>query len=87
MLDIYRNYFRDVNKNQSSNLNLDVKKIDFPDNLIAEELPEKEYHRLSVAFGLSHLDIGKFIDPANLETYEPPTYNGFDDNFISKDMI
>jgi len=88
LLDIYCNYSSDINKNQNSNLNLDVVPTDRPDNLIAEELSEeKEYHRLSVAFGLSHLDIGKFIDPANLEPYEPPTYNGFDDNFISKDMI
>ena len=87
LLDIYRNYACDVNKNQSSNLNLDVVQTDLPDNLIAEELPTREYHRLSVAFGLSHLDIGTYVDPANLVPYEAPTSHSSEDSFISKDMM
>ena len=69
-------------------LNAKVRPLEMPGNLRAPGLERKDYDRLSVAYGLSFLAIGKIVrelpDPIAIRDGNAPTYQ---DRFVSKDQV
>ena len=60
-----------------------------PESLQAE-INNEDYHRLAVAWGLSHqsFNIGTYKRPSEIEDCEPPPIrNNIEDKFVSKDMV
>jgi hypothetical protein len=59
-----------------------------PENLSGGMLGIEEYHRLSVAYGLSFLDIGEVITPDMISPI--PLYNNhhnFTDAYVGSEMV
>ena len=59
-----------------------------PDSLEAQ-IDDNSYHRLAVAWGLSHdsFNIGTYSRPSEIGDIPPPKRRNFYDAFISKDMV
>ena len=57
-----------------------------PKNLIAEGLLAPEFDRLSVAFGLSFLEVSKVLQAIPAATIAPNMESNWQDNYISKDF-
>lgn len=77
------------NRNQAYKVR--VEKLPQPQRLIAPQLPENSYNRLSVAYGLSHnaMDIGRIIQANEIED-DHLLHSGSDlilRRFISKDDV
>jgi hypothetical protein len=53
-LNLYKNYASIVNNNNNYAVNFIPQKLCIPSNFIAKGLNNNDFHRLSVAFGLSH---------------------------------
>ena len=86
---IYNRFVRAINTNYNIHVRLDQSRIEMPDNLIADDLNKDDYHRLSVAYGLAHENLGTIIaesniNSANSDSEPESTYR---DNFISKDQM
>ena len=62
----------------------EVIELEKPDNLQAKDLRFEDYHRLSVAYGLSFDDLGEFISSDDIPPMPPPKKIDFTDRFISK---
>ncbi len=58
-----------------------------PRELIAPGLKDAEYDRLSVAFGLSFIRLGKYIKSVDVPNFPPPPTPDYYSNFISKDQV
>ena len=60
--------------------------VPMPDTLKSETT---EYHRLAVAWGLSHraLDVGEITPADRIEDIEPPPRRDWESRFISKDQV
>lgn len=85
---LYGEFINKINANTLFHVNLDRVAIDKPDNLISPEAKNSDYHRLSVAYGLSHLELGKVIPESQLIQYSEdlnPKKNK--PVFIDKDMM
>ena len=59
--------------------------LDVPNNLVAEGLSASEYDRLSVAFGLSFLEVNKVLQAIPAATIAPEIVSNWQDNYTSKD--
>lgn len=57
-----------------------------PDDLIAEGVVEDEYDRLSVAYGLSRLEVGKIVKALPKPRIDIPPVHTWRDNYIDKDQ-
>ena len=57
-----------------------------PDDLIAEGVAQTEYDRLSVAYGLSRLEVGKVIKALPHPKLSIPAVNIWRDNYVDKDQ-
>ena len=57
-----------------------------PDDLIADGVVEDEYDRLSVAYGLSRLEVGKVVKALPSPSIEIPPVNTWQDNYTDKDQ-
>jgi hypothetical protein len=57
-----------------------------PDDLVAEGLAEDDYDRLSVAYGLSRLEVGKIVKALPQPKLAIPPVNIWRDNYVDKDQ-
>lgn len=57
-----------------------------PDDLVAEGVAEDEYDRLSVAYGLSRLEVGKIVKALPQPKLVIPPINIWRDNYVNKDQ-
>ena len=71
-------------KRVKSNDALDVIKLEKPEKFQADQLLDRDYHRLSVAYGLSFDDVGAFIKFADIEPMEPQKKVDWRSKFIEK---
>lgn len=62
------------------------RQIEMPKRLIAPGLSPQEYDRLSVAFGLSFLDVSEVIKAVPQSTIAPDRVISWRDNYIDKDQ-
>lgn len=86
---LYDDFVRHINSPGSgTTLRLYPLELDRPKELEPRSIGKMEYHRLSVAYGLSFLDIGDVITPEKLAALPSPV-GGTDigDRYISKDMV
>jgi hypothetical protein len=63
--------------------------LEIPKDLIAPGLAREDYDRLSVAYGLSFLDVGKIVKSVPLPIVPVPEERSwqYSDRFISKDFV
>lgn len=57
-----------------------------PDDLVAEGVSEEQYDRLSVAYGLSRLEVGKIVKALPQPKLVIPPVNIWRDNYVDKDQ-
>lgn len=57
-----------------------------PDDLVADGIAEAEYDRLSVAYGLSRLEVGKVVKAMPQPKLDIPPVNSWRDNYTDKDQ-
>ena len=57
-----------------------------PDDLVADGVAEAEYDRLSVAYGLSRLEVGKVVKALPRPRLDIPPVNTWRDNYTDKDQ-
>lgn len=57
-----------------------------PDDLVADGVAEDDYDRLSVAYGLSRLEVGKIVKALPQPKLEIPPVNIWRDNYVDKDQ-
>lgn len=86
---LYQKFVDRINSpNSSTTLRLHRVEIGHPDQLEPRRLGQSTYHRLSVAYGLSFLDIGEVITPENLPPPPPPqNHDSWTRTYVSKDMV
>ena len=86
---LYQKFVDRINSpNSGTRLRLHRLEIDRPAQLEPRSLGTSEYHRLSVAYGLSFLDIGDVITPENIPPLPPPA--SLEDRYgtyVSKEMV
>ena len=87
-MEFYKQFAGRINGPGSTSVSLDILEIPKPDGLEAKGLKASEFHRLSVAYGLSFDDIGDFVKPGKIpdisRTEEKATWR---DSFIDKDQM
>ena len=70
-----------------SDQNLDIVVLQKP-SILEADIRDEEYHRLSVAYGLSFMEQGWFVNPSEIEPMaEDAKSTDYRDNFIDKDMV
>ena len=69
------------------NPQFEVIELEKPDKLQAGDLSSEDYHRLSVAYGLSFPDPGDFIRTRDIAPMPPPDRVDFTDNFIGQENV
>ena len=79
-------YKKIVNSMSSMTLKLSVVKMEIPKNLNAPGTTSKDYHRLSVAYGLAHYDKWKFRWPRNFKPI-PRQPKVVSTRYVSKDDV
>ena len=57
-----------------------------PDDLVADAVAEDEYDRLSVAYGLSRLEVGKIVKALSQPKIAIPPVSIWRDNYVDKDQ-
>jgi hypothetical protein len=57
-----------------------------PDDLVADGVAKTEYDRLSVAYGLSRLEVGKVVKALPQPKVAIPPVNFWRDNYVDKDQ-
>lgn len=57
-----------------------------PDDLVADDITGADYDRLSVAYGLSRLELGRVLKALPMPKLIAPSATGWTDHYISKDM-
>jgi len=88
-IGLYDQFIQKVNgKNSSTSLRLKQLDMPVPEQLAKTGITQDIYQRLSVAYGLSFLDIGEVITPdmfpPQQSSRQQTTYK---DNFVSKDQV
>ena len=66
-------------------LNAQPKSLDLPSKLVAPNLLVSDYDRLSVAYGLSFLEIGKVLKATPMPDVLPNQETSWRGNYIDKD--
>jgi hypothetical protein len=66
-VDIYKKFIAQVRR--AKNYHVDLQEIEMrkPENLESPGLSSADYHRISVAYGLSFLNLGKILTPENVK--------------------
>jgi hypothetical protein len=86
-LKIYQQFIEKINRQRINWLHLMPLRLGTPSDFIAPRLDETEYHRLSVAFGLSDFELSKYVSPSKII----PTVKQFNPvneiEYISKDHV
>ena len=86
-LKIYQQFIEKINQQRINWLRLIPLRLGTPSDFIAPRLDETEYHRLSVAFGLSDFELSKYVSPSKII----PTVKQFNPvneiEYISKDQV
>ena len=72
-IPVYREFIDSINTNPNFHINLQEIIMEMPDRLDASGLSRENYHRLSVAYGLSFRKDASCRDILNLDTSPPPT--------------
>ena len=72
---LYRQFIEVMNRpnNTGTVVRLDPVQLSKPDNLLAPDIDASSYHRLSVAYGLAHLELGDIIPDDPNEDFEVQT--------------
>lgn len=85
---LYNGFLKSVNsKDSATRLELHSIEMGKPANLEPRNISNVEYHRLSVAYGLSFNDIGTIITPDNLMLEEKSKNSDISDRLIRKEDI
>lgn len=73
---------------ESHNFGIQPTRLEVPSDITESFLAPDEYHRLSVAYGLSYENLGEFIRPESIEP-NPIPQHGIDnrDMFIDKSLV
>lgn len=83
----YRNLEQEMqNMPDCSWLRTETRPLEKPKILVAPGLPVQEYDRLSVAFGLSFLEVGEVVKAAPIPQIVPDKVTTWRDNYIDKDQ-
>jgi hypothetical protein len=61
--------------------------LGFPDNLECEGKIDEDYDRLSVAYGLSRLDIAKFSEAPPMPRLASPKQDPWGGRYVGKDQM
>lgn len=86
-MQFYRNLEQEMQCMPGYNwLKAEAKPIEVPRSLVAPGLSMQEYDRLSVAFGLSFLDVSEVIKGTPDPTIAPDEVLNWRDNYIDKDQ-
>jgi hypothetical protein len=86
-LDLYKRFAQKINApNSGTRLRLRVIELARPSDLEPRGIGKDQYHRLSVAYGLSFDDIGEVVTPKMLPPPPPPApFYDLSDGYISKE--
>jgi|GEM_PF-929792 len=68
-------------------MTMKIRYINMPKNLRADTLPPQDYDRLSVAYGLSFLDVGSVIKSLPKPRLIEDSATSWIDNYIDKDQV
>lgn len=84
-------YYRDIEQEMSNMpgyawLNAVARPLEVPKSLIAPGLPQREYDRLSVAFGLSFLEVSSVLKATPIPQISPAVVTNWRDNYTDKDQ-
>ena len=84
-------YYRDIEQEMSNMpgctwLKAEARPLEVPRSLIAPGLPMREYDRLSVAFGLSFLEVSSVSKATPIPIIPPPVVTNWRDNYTDKDL-
>lgn len=86
-MQFYRNLEQEMGyKFGCSWFNAKVRQLDVPKSLLAPGLPPQEYDRLSVAFGLSFLEVSKVVKATPIPPIVPDKVTTWLENYIGKDQ-
>ena len=85
-LDVYNQFIELFNSHVSS-YNLVRVGLGKPSDLVAPDLEDSDYHRLSVAYGLANYLLGNYVSPESMRPPTKPFESSCSDVFISKDMM
>jgi len=87
---VYQYYINRVNSSESKSLRFNLSTLEAPESLDIVGVESRDYHRLSVAFGLSFQDLGKFVGPDEIppiQSENGKTSSALDIEYISKDLV
>ena len=84
-------YYRDIEQEISNLpgytwLKTEARPLEVPKSLIAPGLPQREYDRLSVAFGLSFLEVSSVLKATPIPQITPTEVTNWRDNYTDKDQ-
>jgi hypothetical protein len=61
--------------------------LGFPIDLECEDSVDQDYDRLSVAYGLSRLDVGRVVQAAPMPKIATPVQDPWTDRYVDKDQM
>jgi hypothetical protein len=61
--------------------------LGFPDDLECEDPIDEDYDRLSVAYGLSRLDVGRVVQAAPMPKIATPAQDPWTTRYVEKDQL
>lgn len=87
-MEFYKQFVTSINRSNATSISLDLIELPTPPQLEAKGLREREFHRLSVAYGLSFEDIGQFVKPDAIpDISRVEKKQEWTDRYISKDQV
>ena len=85
-LDVYNQFIELFNSHVSS-YNLVRVGLGKPSDLVAPDLEDSDYHRLSVAYGLANYLLGNYVSPESMKPSTEPFKMPDTALFVSKDLM
>jgi hypothetical protein len=88
--EVYQHYIGRVNSSDSRSLRFNLSTLEAPESLDIVGVKSCDYHRLSVAFGLSFQDLGEFVGPDEIppiSSENEQTSSARNVEYISKDLV
>jgi len=87
-MDFYANLIEALPRTPGANwLTLDPWPLKRPSDLICRNVPDTDYDRLSVAYGLSRIHLGKIDTALPLPTIPNPAVATWRDRYVDKDQV
>src|SRR5882724_259638 len=87
-MNYYERLVRQLNNNSNVRwARLDRVLLDIPQELVAPGLRQSEFDRLSVAYGLSFVQLGNYVRAQDVPDLAPERASSYYDRFISKDQM